>query len=390
MQADMKRRHTNNQPYTLISLFSGIGGIDEGLHQAGFAPLLCCEKDPNASETLKGWLASKGLETPIYEDVTQLDPHILRRELGLVPGQLDLLAGGPPCQSFSLIGKRGSLEDDRGLLLFEMVRFAEAFMPKAILIEQVRGLVSAPGADNKRGGALKSLLSRLEALGYQVSHKILRAADYGVPQLRDRLFIIGTRDRQFEFPEPTHFRLETVTKLKSNLFDRKLKPYMTVEDAIGDLPSPTGKEEPETFPNHVDVTPSRDIERITGVPEGDYLARQMHLPADQRQRLNPKKDTTKFRRLAWSEPSLTLRGGEAFYHPTGNRYLTPREFMRIHGFGDAHILSGPIRGRSGSFRTLDQHRQVANAVPPPLAKALGEALIRQILIHDEQELMAAV
>jgi DNA (cytosine-5)-methyltransferase 1 len=307
-----------------------------------------------------------------------------------VPGQLDLLAGGPPCQSFSLIGKRGSLEDDRGLLLFEMVRFAEAFMPKAILIEQVRGLVSAPGADNKRGGALKSLLSRLEALGYQVSHKILRAADYGVPQLRDRLFIIGTRDRQFEFPEPTHFRLETVTKLKSNLFDRKLKPYMTVEDAIGDLPSPTGKEEPETFPNHVDVTPSRDIERITGVPEGDYLARQMHLPADQRQRLNPKKDTTKFRRLAWSEPSLTLRGGEAFYHPTGNRYLTPREFMRIHGFGDAHILSGPIRGRSGSFRTLDQHRQVANAVPPPLAKALGEALIRQILIHDEQELMAAV
>jgi len=76
-------------------------------------------------------------------------------------------------------------------------------------------------------------------------------------------------------------------------------------------------------------------------------------------------------------PTLTLRGGEAFYHPTADRYLTPREYLRIHGFPDDHILLGPIRGRSGNVRDLDQHRLVANAVPPPLAKALGEAIAAQ-------------
>lgn len=380
----MTRYEANVQPYTSISLFSGIGGLDEGLHQAGFSPLLCCEIDPNASESLRNWLESKNLGCPVFDDVKKLDPHELREELGFVPGQLDLLAGGPPCQSFSLIGKRGSLDDERGMLLFEMVRFAEAFMPKTILIEQVRGLVSASGMDNKRGSVLKLLVEQLEELGYQVAHKILRAADYGVPQLRDRLFIIATRGAGFAFPAPTHLPAEQVSHLSTGLFESELKLYQTVRSAIEDLPPPTAKGEPEIFSNHVDITPDRDIERITGVPEGDYLARQMHLPESQRRRLNPKKDTTKFRRLAWDEPSLTLRGGEAFYHPTENRYLTPREFMRIHSFSDEHVLSGPIRGRSGTFRTLDQHRQVANAVPPPLAKALGEALVEQVLSRREE------
>ena len=132
------------------------------------------------------------------------------------------------------------------------------------------------------------------------------------------------------------------------------------------------------MPSHVDVTPPRDRERINGVPEGECLAKQLQLPADQRQRLDPKKDTTKFRRLAWNEPALTLRGGEVFYHPNDNRYLTPREYMRLHGFSDEHLLFGPIRARSGTVRDLDQHRQVANAVPPPLAEAVANALDQQL------------
>lgn len=356
----------------MLSLFSGCGGLDVGLHQAGFTPVGCCEKDANAMATLQYWLQRNSIGCSTWSDVTAEPPSATRRRLGIRRGELDLLAGGPPCQSFSLMGKRGSLEDARGQLLFEMVNFAKEFEPKAVLIEQVKGLLSAPGLRGDRGGVLKDLTLELEQLGYQVTYKVLNAANYGVPQIRKRLFIIAMANTRFQFPNLTH--CHTV----SNPSISPLLPYLTVQDAIADLPAPTRKDERELVPNHVDVTPDRDHERISQVPEGDYLARQLHLPVELRQRLNPKKDTTKFRRLAWKEPSLTLRCGEVFYHPTESRYLTPRESARLHGFDDDHILIGPIRGRTGSVKSLDQHRLVANAVPPTLARVLGAAIRIQL------------
>jgi len=356
---------------TLVSLFSGIGGLDEGLHRAGFTPLFCSELDANARESLQNWCKTRSVSPIVNSDINEITPHTLKRELGLKVGDLDLLAGGPPCQSFSLIGNRKSLEDDRGLLLYKMIEFAKVLKPKAVLIEQVKGLLSAKGADGKSGSALKIILHDLNDLGYNVTYKVLRAADYGVPQLRDRVFIVATHKNYiFDFPQQTHFCINK----QANLFESDLTPYITVKDAIGDLPPPVSKGEKEVIQGHLDITPPRDRERINGVPEGECLARQLHLPADQRQRLNPEKDTTKFRRLAWDLPALTLRGGEAFYHPTANRYLTPREYLRLHGFSDTHVLSGPIRARSGTVKDLDQHRQVANAVPPPLAEAMGNAI----------------
>jgi DNA (cytosine-5)-methyltransferase 1 len=360
-----------------ISLFSGIGGFDEGIHQAGFSPIFCSELDRNAFASLGHWCNRRKVSPILERDINEIDPIILKKKLGFKVNELDLLAGGPPCQSFSLIGSRRAMADDRGLLLFKMVEFAQIFQPKAVLIEQVKGLLSAKGADGKSGSALASIISALENCGYSVSYQVLRAADYGAPQLRDRVFIVGLHgNKKFQFPVPTHFDPEKENG-QQQLF-RNAQPYLTLQDAIGDLPRPSKKGEPEIVPSHVDITPSRDIERITGVPEGQCLARQLHLPAQQRQRLNPDKDTTKFRRMAWNKPALTLRGGEAFYHPTENRYLTPREFLRIHGFPDEHILFGPIRGRSGSVRDLDQHRLVANAVPPPLAKAVAAEIFKQL------------
>lgn len=369
-------KYSENSPRKFISLFSGIGGIDEGFHRIGFTPILCCEKDPNAQETLLNWLHLKNVEAPIYNDIKELNPSSLLNQLNLLPGELDALVGGPPCQAFSLIGKRESVSDERGMLLFEMIKFAEVFLPKVVLIEQVRGLISAQCKKNKPGGVLAELISQLEKLGYFVEYKVLRAADYGVPQLRDRLFVVATRHKPFEFPKPTHAPFEKFENYQLSILSSKA-PYRTVRDAICDLPEPSKKGEPETFPNHVDITPARDRERILGVPEGDCLARQIQLPKSQRLGLDPKKDTTKFRRLSWDKPSLTLRGGEAFYHPIENRYLTPREFLRIHGFDDELILYGPIRGRTGTVKTLDQHRLVANAVPPLLAEVLAKALIQQ-------------
>ena len=365
-----------------ISLFSGIGGLDEGLHQAGFHPIFCSELDDHAFKALQHWCKKRKVSPLLERDINEVEPRSLKRKLNLKINELDLLAGGPPCQSFSLIGRRRAMDDDRGLLLLKMIEFAEVFRPKAVLIEQVKGLLSAKGSDGKSGSALASIVSDLEKIGYTVNYKVLRAADYGAPQLRDRVFIVGLLgDKKFSFPQPTHFETKKTFR-QQDLFQNG-SPYITVKDAIGDLSAPTRKGEPELVPSHVDITPTRDIERITGVPEGECLARQFHLSPNQRQRLNPEKDTTKFRRMAWDKPALTLRGGEAFYHPTENRYLTPREYLRIHGFPDDHILFGPIRGRSGSVRDLDQHRQVANAVPPPLAKAVAAAIFNQLLEQCE-------
>ena len=155
--------------------------------------------------------------------------------------------------------------------------------------------------------------------------------------------------------------------------------YTTVGEAIKGIRNPVRKGETSEIPDdsHYDVTPARDRERIHGVPEGKNLSSQTQLPKEQICGLT-KKDTTKFLRLDRNKPSNTLRGGEIFYHPTEDRYLTPREYMRIHGYPDDYVLRGPIRGRTGTVRDLDQHRQIGNSVPPPLARAIAEK-VKEVL-----------
>jgi len=356
-----------SEKLTALSLFSGGGGMDIGVRQAGFTILANIENDPHCCNTLRAAIEREKCETRVFEnDIRNIEAEGLMDDLALHPSQLDLLFGGPPCQPFSQIGKQLGLEDARGLLLFQMVRFAALFQPKAILIEQVKGLVNARDKGGRRGGVLKKLLDELASLEYEVRWQIINAADYGVPQLRKRLFIIAIKTSSsfsFCFPEPTHS-----PDGEDNLFF-SLKPYVSAGDVIADLgaPAPKGVEREDS---HVDVTPDGDRFRINGVPAGAYLAGQTHLPREQIKGLT-KKDTTKFLRVSTVEPAKTLRCGEVFFHPTENRYLTPREYMRIHGYPDDYVLKGPIRGRSGRVRNLDQYRQIANSVPPPIAKLLA-------------------
>jgi len=357
-----------NAPLVSVSLFSGGGGLDIGVEDAGFKNLVSVEWDENAVETLRYNAVRKGSVTRvIHADIRNVDPLEIAQ-----PG-IDLLHGGPPCQAFSLIGKRDSLADYRGLLLFEMIRFAKAIQPKALLLEQVKGLLSAPDERGEHGGVFRRFTRELGELGYTVKWSVLCAADYGVPQLRERVFIVALRGPNgFYFPPPTHAAVPEETPLF------KIKPYVGAGKVLGDLPTPVLKGQEASFPNHVDVTPDRDRERIHPVPEGSHLACQLHVPLSIRRNLS-KKDTTKYRRLDRNEPSLTLRCGEIFFHPTEDRYLTPRECMRLHGYPDEHILCGPIRSRCGVARNLDQHRQVANSVPPPLGRVVAKQIAKALL-----------
>jgi DNA (cytosine-5)-methyltransferase 1 len=360
----------NANPRKALSLFSGAGGMDIGVRDAGFHVFAQIEADKHCCDTLRAAKERENADTRIYEaDIRSIQPATLRKELALEKGELDLLFGGPPCQSFSLAGKQLGIKDERGMLLFEIVRFAAEFEPKVILVEQVKGLLSSKGTKKKKGEIFDKFLASLEDAGYTPKWRIMLVADYGIPQMRERLFVVGTRGKNgFVFPDQTH----APPKRCSGLFP--LKPHVGIGEVIGGLGPPDPKIKGTTFyareDGHVDVTPPRDRERIAGVPEGSYLAAQLHLGEDLRRGLKSR-DTTKYLRLHRKKPANTLRCGEIFYHPTEDRYLTPREYMRIHGFPDDYLLVGPIRSRTGTVKNLDQHRQVANSVPPPMARILA-------------------
>lgn len=337
----------NKRP-SAISLFAGAGGLDIGVDGAGFRTVCAVELDAHCVSTLQ--LNARG-KTVWQVDVRALDPKRVALAVDVKPGELGLLHGGPPCQPFSQIGKMGGVSDPRGQLAFEMVRFAKELRPGAVLIEQVPKFLAARATPDMT--VLDVLSEEFRPAGYCVRATVLDAADYGVPQRRKRAIIVAVPEGQaYEFPLVGGRR------------------PMTVGEAIGDLPAPAPRNTDPVVPNHVDVTPARDRHRISFVAEGEWLSKSKAAPPDVVQRLT-RKDSTKFRRLHRDLPSLTLRCGEALYHPFEDRYLTPREAARIQGFPDGHVFVGPIRRRTGNVRDLDQHRQVANAVPPPLAKSVA-------------------
>ena len=332
-----------------LSLFAGAGGFDIGVDRAGFKTVCSVELDPHCVSTLRRNGRGK---TAWQVDVRALDPLRTADSLGFGVGELALLYGGPPCQPFSQIGKREGVADARGGLVFEMLRFAEALRPAAALIEQVPSFLNARISES---ASMKDVLAeRFKRIGYDTYVEVLNAARFGVPQLRKRAIIAcvpsGTK---FSFP---------IGNLDS---------LPTAGDALKNLPAPAPPGEPPSAPNHIDVTPDRDRERISYVPEGFWLSKSPNVPPDILRNLT-RKDSTKYRRLDRQSPSLTLRCGEIMYHPLEDRYLTPREAARIQGFPDAYVFDGPIRARTGTVRDLDQHRQIANAVPPPLARAVAE------------------
>lgn len=341
----------NHSPLTAIDLFAGAGGLSLGLMAAGFRVLCALDSDPQAVETYRSNIGPHA----ICGDISAVG----RDELlsGRYRSRVDLVAGGPPCQGFSI--KRGrDPKDSRNNLLFEFLRIVGEVHPRFFLIENVPGLVSRRGRR-----FLDIALSEAARQGYHCHVAVLNAAAFGVPQLRERAFVIGEQPVRgrvfFEFPRPT------------------LAPdsYQTVRAAIGDLPSPPEDGKPHSqIANHYREArlSALNRERLVHIPPGGG---REHLPS--RLRLRCHQDTPGIRhvdtygRLAWDEPAVTLtarfdsftRG--RFAHPEEHRTITLREGARIQTFPDDFMFIG---------NREQVARQIGNAVPPLLAKAIGLAI----------------
>jgi len=342
-------------PYTSVSLFSGGGGMDVGLDMAGFRLVTATDFVPAACETVKFNFPAARV---VCDDIQRLSAH------DLVPADIagvDLLCGGPPCQAFTILGRRKSFGDPRGALVFDYVRLVKEVGPRAFLFENVKGLKSV-----NKGQDWKALLQYFwDETGYRIFETVLNAAHFGVPQFRERVFVVGFKstDVSFRFPIPTHGE----AKREGDFFCDDLHPFVTVREAFEGLD--------ESTPNHVKrIHGERVATRYSKIPPGG----------------RDKVDHTD--RLEWDRPSGTVLvgssagGGRPHIHPEEHRHITAREAARLQSFPDGYVFQ---RGSTA------QYRQIGNAVPPLLAYAIGNEIKKSIkapatLTHAPDVLSAAV
>lgn len=320
--------------YTYIDLFAGAGGFSLGFEKLGFKNVFSVEYDTNAAKTYQRNFPNHLL---LHQDIETISNEDLIRLKGTQ--EVDVIIGGPPCQGFSLAGNIGRkfIEDERNYLFKEFVRFVEFVNPKMFVMENVARL-----ATHNKGETLKEVVSAFETLGYQVNYQVLQACDYGVPQKRQRIFIVGYKSGDFEFP------------LSLNL-------VRTVKDAIDDLPSlESGCS--SLVPNHVAMNHSKQmLEKMSYVSDG---GNRSEIPKD----LRPKTgDVRKYIRYNSKEPSVTVTGDmRKIFHYSQNRALTPRELARLQTFPDEFIFEGS---------SISIQQQIGNAVLVELAKVVAQSVL---------------
>ena len=326
---------------TFFSLFAGAGGLDIGFKNAGFLSLGASDIMPESEEMFKlNWPD----EPFIRKDIRELDTNeILNITRGIKP---DVIIGGPPCQGFSVMGDKNS-SDPRNTLFQSYVRIVRELEPSCFVFENVKGFKTMFG-----GRYLKEAAESFSAIGYDIYLNVLNAADYGVPQKRERVVIIGTRiGTPYQYP------------LKEKRSIGKLKARVNVGDAIMDL-----AKESNHIPNHQALTHGEIVvARYKLIPEGGRLPDPGSLPKEIRR----KNFGNTYTRLHRKELSPTMvPGNNAFpVHPTLNRSLTPREAARIQSFPDDVIFTGSRK---------EQCILVGNAVPPLMASHIAESIKRHI------------
>ena len=343
--------------YTVIDLFCGAGGLSRGFFDAGFNVVLGIDFDDKALESFShnhGNTKALKLDLFNFENI-----DIIYEEAKRITSKIDVLVGGPPCQGFSLAGKREA-DDERNTLYLAMVKVAEKLKPRVIVLENVPGMLTL-----YNGAAKDRIFEDFERIGYNMSVKVLYAPDYGVPQIRKRAFFVGLlgSDEPFEFPLPSH---------SENM-------YISCEDAIGDLPALEGiygdevqdyetraktdyqkemrKNSKKIYNNLGTIHSEKTIKMISLVPEGkNYKS----LPEEYRGMYKYNEALTRY---SSSKPSLTINTGHrSHFHYKHNSIPTVRESARLQSFPDDFIFYGT---------KTEQYKQVGNAVPPKLGRAIA-------------------
>lgn len=349
----------------VIDLFCGCGGLSEGFRLAGFNIIGGIDFNNAAIKTYnRNFKEAKG----ICCDLLTMGEEEIINTFGDLK-DVDVIIGGPPCQGFSNANRyKAEDEDPRNKLFFEFVKFVELAMPKAIVIENVRGIVTM-----NNGYAKKRIYEIFESRGYVVNNEILNASDYGVPQKRARNFFVMLKKDKFDFT--------TI---------RKVSPCPTVKEAIGELYNYEDKYgvmelqlEPKTeyqqylrasnnvVVNHDVRYPAQKVQdRIAYVPQGGNWS---DVPEELWPSQRNNRHSSAYKRLVENDQSVTIDTGNNhsnYFHPLYNRIPTVREAARLQSFKDEFIFEG---NRS------EQYRQVGNAVPPLLAKAIADRLMEVII-----------
>lgn len=357
---------SNTPAYPVVSLFSGAMGLDLGLMAAGLHISVSQDYDKWCVATIRrnGHVAVEG-------DIRELIGQDPACDFFLKAGKVrreDVFAvvGGPPCQSFSTAGKRKGVEDERGTLYEQFIHVVATIRPRFFVMENVKGMMSMPSDPMDKGSTpvLDLILKHFKTIGYHTVHGVVDAVHYGTPQFRERLVIIGSRDNEAIFlPAPTHFHMHQNPDMR----------WRTLHDAIADIQADCGP--------HANFS-EKISQYLSMVPEGgNWKSLPPHL-TEAAMGGAYKSGGGKvgfYRRLSYSEPSPTLvttpvQKATALCHPREIRPLSVREYARIQQFPD----SWKFEGRIG-----DCYRQIGNAVPVPLGRAVGQMLISVALGNSE-------
>lgn len=357
-----------------LSFFSGAMGLDIGIEKAGFDVRLACEIDKYCRQTI----ALNKPDMALLSDINDYTKEDILNAAGLTAkDDIDLIMGGPPCQAFSTAGKRKAFNDDRGNVFLKYIDLAIELNPKYLVIENVRGLLSCPldhrphnergeespdlSADEMKGGALNFILSKLKKSGFLYSFNLYNSANFGTPQIRERVIIVCSRDgKKPPFLTPTHSENSQFGLLKWKTFKQAVKGLKT---------------------HHHLNFPEKRLKYYRLLQSGENWR---NLPEElQKEALGKSYDagggkTGFIRRLAWDKPSPTLVTHPAMpatdlAHPKEDRPLSVEEYKRIQEFPDNWELAGPL---------IQQYKQVGNAVPSSLGCAVGRLIIS--LINKEK------
>lgn len=384
-QLDRTEAATEQKP-TAISLFAGAGGCSLGFGQANYDIRFATDIDANAVESYRRNFPRTPCEAA---DIRELNADSVLHRIGLNPGELDMLLGGPPCQGFSSAGVKAG-DDPRNSLLSHYIRLLEGIRPKWFVMENVEGLLTNDGGSHVRD----AVVAFLEA-GYSLNLEKVYAQGFGVPQRRKRVLIVGNRlGHDFLFPEP-------VTRFSGSIFR---KGEITFATAVGDLPpaateagEPLAFREPprnelqtylrgtaQSVTDHYSAVLSDvQLERVQGLQPGQTmkdLPDHLQHESFRRRAFRRVMDGTPvekrggapsgLKRLFADEPSLTITSAATreFIHPTEDRLLTLRECARLQTFPDWFEFAGSAASRI---------QQIGNAIPPILAQAIGEHIAQQ-------------